>query len=113
MDDVISHARANPKIKKDGRIAPSACTLTLYGANGHVTGASLSTPCRTTGQLDTVAADATPRMAAQNWTFVANKIIERERVSHDGSQAQFLSPGDETYWVRAGANVWLVQIRAA
>src|SRR4029077_4513580 len=27
---------------------PSACTLTLYGANGHVTGALLSTTYRTT-----------------------------------------------------------------
>jgi hypothetical protein len=41
-------------MKKGGRIAPSACTPTLYGANGHVTGASLSTPCRRTAQLDTV-----------------------------------------------------------
>ena len=55
-------------------------------------GTSLSTPCRTTGQWDTVAADATPRMAARNWTFVADKIIERQRVSRDGSEAQLLSP---------------------
>ena len=31
-------------------------------------------------------------MAAQIWTFVADKIIERERVSRDGSHAQLLSP---------------------
>jgi hypothetical protein len=32
-------------------------------------------------------------MAAQNWTFVANKIIECQRVSRDGSHAQLPSPG--------------------
>ena len=32
-------------------------------------------------------------MAAQNWTFVADKIIERERVYRDGSHAQLPSPG--------------------
>jgi hypothetical protein len=32
-------------------------------------------------------------MAAQNWAFVADKIIERQRVSRDGSQAQLPSPG--------------------
>jgi hypothetical protein len=32
-------------------------------------------------------------MAVQNWAFVADKIIERQRVSRDGSQAQLPSPG--------------------
>ena len=45
-------------MQKDGRIDPSACTLTLYSANGHVTGGSLSTPVQIDGLNGTVAADA-------------------------------------------------------
>jgi hypothetical protein len=66
-----------------------------------------SAPLRkTTGQLNKVAADATPRMR-QNWTFVADKIIERERVSSDGNQTQLPSPGKSSaaakdYWASDG-----------
>ena len=100
-------------MQNNGRIAPSACTLTLYGANGHVTPSAPRAERRANGTRW-----ATPMMAAQNWTLVMDKIIERERVSRDGSQAQLPSPGkssagDDRYWASGGADVWLVQIRAA
>jgi len=80
-----SHARANPRMQKDGRIDPSACTLTLYSASGHVTGTSLSTGHRGSQRY--------AKDGGSKRTFVADKIIERERVSRDGGQAQLVSPG--------------------
>jgi len=101
VDGVTSHAKANPMMQKDGRIDPSACPLTLYGANGHVTS---SAPVQNDGSFG---------RRAQNWR--TRSLNANEFLAMLGKRS-FNRPeiirGEETCWARGGADVWLVQIRA-
>ena len=114
----ISEARANPKMQKAGRIDPFRLRpYKLYGANGRVTGTSLTPPCRTTGPLGTMATKLDqggrhktgPLMRTKSLKAIEFLANVAERASSPGK----ITRGDETYRASGGANVWLVQIRAA
>ena len=67
--------------------APLHYTVPMVMSRAH------SAPVQNDGPIGHGGSRRYAKDGAQNWTFVADKIIERERVSRDGSQAQLLSPG--------------------
>jgi hypothetical protein len=93
-------------MQKDGRIDPSACTLTLYSANGHVTDASLSIGHRGS-QRD--SKDGGPKTGPL-WRTKSLNANEFLAMVANGPAREKIIRGDKTYWASGGANVWLVQI---